>query len=231
MTRNEMHTALDLELDKTSALDLPVFLDTEKDYWLNSAIKKFVKTRYSGLNLKKESFEETQKRTDDLRTLLRHADLTLTAVGANYPNGYVGDMTSAVTPDLSDYWITIAEEASITVTESSVTSRVGITQCSQDSYRQHIDDPFSEHILHYKTAKPLRLFYNNSVELISDGNYSIGTYYLTYIKEPNEVSSTIDCDLPEHTHDEIIKIATNMLLENIESPRMQTQAIEVATME
>jgi hypothetical protein len=226
MTITQMHTALDLELDKTSALDLPVFLDSEKDFWLNSAISKFVKTRYSGLNVKKESFEETQKRTDDLRTLVKSATLALTASGAAFPNGYVN---TTVIP--TDYWFTVGEECQITV--STVSSRVGVTQCSQDKYRQHIDDPFSEHVLHYQSAKPLRLFYTTSVELISDGNYTVDNYYLTYIKEPVTValSTLTDSDLPEHTHDEIVKMAVSMMLENIESPRYQTQANEVATME
>ena len=222
-----MHTALDLELDKTSALDLPVFLDDEKDFWLNAAIKKFVKTRYSGLNIKKQSFEETQKRIDDLRTLVTTADVSLSNVTATYPNGYVGTLPTG--NDL--YWLMVGEEAEITVDSS--TKRVGVTQCSQNEYRQKIDDPYSEHILHYTSAKPIRLFYSNSVELISDGNYTVDTYYLTYIKEPAEVdlSGAVDCDLPEHTHDEIVKITCNMMLENIESPRYASHANEIATME
>lgn len=227
MTSTQMHTALDLELDKSSALDLPVFLDTEKDFWINSAIKKFVKTRYSGLNIKKQGFEETQKRTDDLRTLVKSANLTLTSVGANWPNGYVN---STVIP--TDYWLLLGEEATITVTSTSVASRVGVTQTTQNEYRQKIDDPFSEHILHYATAKPLRLFYETSVELISDGNYSVDTYHLTYLKSPAEIELGVtDCDLPDHTHDEIVRMAASMMLENIESPRYPTHSGEVATME
>ena len=37
---------------------------------LNIGKDKFIKTRYSGYNSKAEGFEETQKRIDDLRTLV-----------------------------------------------------------------------------------------------------------------------------------------------------------------
>lgn len=228
MTISEMHTALDLELDKTSALDLPVFTSTEKDFWINSAIKKFVKTRYSGFNVKKQGFEETQKRIDDLRTLIITEDLTLATTEAMYPNGYNFELGNP-------YWFTIAEEATITMDDTEDEKRVGVIQGDQNSYRRMIDDPFSEHIVHYNNAKPIRLFYENSVELISDGNYTVDTYHLTYLQEPTEVDSTdgdtVDCNLPDHTHDEIVKMTANMILENIESPRYQSHGVEVATME
>ena len=38
--------------------------------FLNEALDKFVKTRYSGINYKREGFEQSQKRIDDLRTLV-----------------------------------------------------------------------------------------------------------------------------------------------------------------
>lgn len=224
MTIEEMHTALELELDKSNALDTPSFTDNEKDWWLNSAIKKFVKTRYSGVNTKRESFEETQKRIDDLRTLVKSSDLSLASTSDPYPNGYYSAMPS-------DYWLTVGEEATISV--SGTTSRVGVTQCNQNQYRQKIDDPYSEHILHYGTAEPIRLFYENSVELISDGNYSVSTYHLTYLKAPQTVSlsTSTDCDLPFHTHDEVVRLCANMILENVEQPRYQSHSMEVATME
>ena len=35
-------------------------------------------------------------------------------------------------------------------------------------------------------------------------------------------------DLPSQTHDEIIRLAANMILENIEQPRYQTHSLELA---
>lgn len=226
MTISDMHVAVKLDLDKTSALDIPAFEPEEIDFWLNRAIRDFIKTRATGTNAKGESFEQTQKRIDDLRTVVDNAFVLLNAYGVSKNNGYRGAITG-----VTDYWFSVSEEADITV--DSTTTRVGVTECTQDEYRQMIDDPFSEHILHYGSAKPLRLFYGDYVELVSDGNYTVDKFYLTYIKQPTEVSlsGSVDCDLPDHTHDEIVRIAVSMMLENVEQPRLRTQSAFVAGME
>ena len=60
-------------------------------YWLNEAQERIIKTRYSGVNPKGESFEESQKRTDDLRTLIKESRVYLTSGidGINKPNSYI----------------------------------------------------------------------------------------------------------------------------------------------
>lgn len=246
MTISEMHTAVKLGLDKSSALDIPAFEPEEIDFWLNQAIRDFVKTRYSGVNLKKESFEQTQKRIDDLYTLVKEAvnnasgnGLDLVADAATvFPNSYIINTALSTWP--TDYMFTISEEVGTATVSGSVSvNRWGITQCTHDKYRQKIDDPYSEHILHYGSAKPLRLFDDGYVRFITDGNYTLSKYYLTYLREPVEVYSntpaatptTMDCDLPEHTHDEIVRLAVNIMLENIEQPRLKTHSEFVATME
>ncbi len=230
-----MHIAVKQHLDKTTALDLAAYEPEEIDFWLNEAIRKFVKTRYSGFNIKRESFEETQKRTDDLRTLITSDALDLIADVTDYPNAYKIDTGGGKTWP-TDYWFTISEE--VTGTIATVSTRMGVTQCSHDEYRQKIDDPFSEHVLHYNNAKPLRFFDVDSVKLITDGNYTLETFHLTYLTQPTEVDSTVtpssnnvNCNLPTHTHDEVAKMAADMMLENIEQPRYQTHMNEVNTME
>jgi len=227
-----MHIEVKLGLDKTAALELPAFEPEEIDIWLNNAIRRFVKTRYSGVNSKNQSFEETQKRTDDLRTLIDYLERTVVSASASeYPNGYRWDLPTDGGGDPIDYWFTLSEECNITV--DTVETRVGITESTIDEYRQRIDDPFSEHKLHYGKAKPLRIFNNNSVELIGTDEYSVTGYHLTYLKVPETVniSTGTDCDLPEHTHDEVVKLAVNMMLENIGEPRFSTHSGEVATIE
>jgi hypothetical protein len=235
MDIDNMHIAVKLEVDKTSALELPSFEPEEIDFWLNNAIHKFGKTKYSGMNIKGTSFEQTQKRIDDLRTLIKvYSDTTSTTGSIDSTNGYTFQLPvdgSAIGDE--DYWFTLSEEATIEV--DSTETRVGIVECTMDEYRQKIDDPYSEHKLHYTLAKPLRLFINNTVELISDGNYTVNDYHLVYLRVPVTVvvtaGSQVDCDLPEHTHDEIVKLAVSMMLENIEQPRYQTYQNEVNIIE
>ena len=231
-----MHQNVKLELDKTSALELPAFEPEEIDYWLNMAIRKFVKTRYDGLNTKRTGFEQTQKRIDDLRTLISTYTDTSPSASTTFvaSGGYSSDLPvvgSGVGDQ--DYWFALAEDVNIVV--STVESRVGITECTLDELRFRLDNPYSEHILHYGSAKPLRIFNADSVELIGDGNYTIDDYHLTYLRMPVTVDNvpvgTADCDLPEHTHDEIVKMAASMMLENVEQPRYQSHMNEVNTME
>jgi len=226
MTIANMHIAVKLGLDKSAKLELPAFEPEEIDLWLNDAIRKFVKTRYSGTNAKGKSFEETQKRIDDLRSIVVFDTLTSSS-STEYTNAYTVDLPA-------DYWFSVSEEVAIVVSGVSTNPRIGVTQVSLDEYTQKLADPFSEHILHYSTAKPLRFIKEDTIVLTSDGNYTIPTVYLTYLKKPAEVQVTataVDCDLPEHTHDEIVKLAVNMMLENIEQPRYRTHLNEVNSME
>lgn len=284
MTIQEFHRAIKLKLDKSDSLDYPSFLPEEIDYWLNQAVITYSKTRYSGLNVKRESFEQTQKRTDDLRTLVREVSIT-TTTGTVKPNSHIAQLPS-------DYWFTLGEEVTISYTLNSVvtTKRQGITELSIDRYRDYIDNPFGNHILHYYECRPIRLFYDDSVELISDGQYTIPNYYLRYLKAPHRLSyytytisnGTVEagviyrvtttsgsivydgntyannttfvgvigvpsytpagtgivvkmlgeCDLPEHTHDEIVTLAISMITENIgDTQRYQTSTIEFNKME
>jgi hypothetical protein len=232
MTISEMHNAFKLELDKVNSLQYPSFTSIEIDYWINRAIKEFVKTRYSGVNYKKEGFEQTQKRIDDLRTLVREVTVPCTSVGAIKPNGYVlTNGFSNVIFGTAVYWLSLGEEVKITI--GSTTSRCGVTEVTSDEYRAEIDNPYSSYILHYGSAKPLRLFYNNTIEFISDGNYVVTEAYIRYLKEPITVvyATSVNCDLPNPTHDEVVSIAVRLALENIEQPRYQSYSQEVAVME
>jgi hypothetical protein len=229
-----MHTAFKLELDKIDSLQYPSFTTNEIDFWLNQAIHRFVKTRYSGYNTKREGFEETQKRTDDLRTLIREVTVSCTVTGATKPNGYVivdGFSNAQFSGDA--YWLSLGEEVLITPTDGSISaSRQGVTEITANDYRFEIDNPYSSFRLHYGVAKPLRLFYNNTIEFISDGTYEVTSAYIRYIKEPvTLVYNSANCDLAGHTHDEVVSLAVQLALENIEQPRLQTYSQEVSSME
>ena len=149
MTINEMHNAFKIMVDKTTGLTNPHFLDEEIDFWLNRGIEKFVKTRYSGLNTKGESFEQTQKRIDDLRALVVEETISPMILGSVKPNSYVANLDTLS----NTYWFTLGEEVESNFTPfggvSPANYRFGVTECTIDTYREHIDNPFSEHILHY----------------------------------------------------------------------------------
>jgi hypothetical protein len=239
MTISEMHTAVKLGLDKSEGLSYPAFEPEELDFWINEAIDRFVKTRYSGVNSKQESFEQSQKRVEDLRSLVKEIVLTPTESTATETSG---DYTLSFKPNSwhidegdfpDDYMLFLNDEVAISfnheVTGTSTTLRTYPILCTSDTYSTKVNDPYSEHRLHLSIARPLRMFSSKGIELITDGQYAITSYFLKYLRKPTivAVGTSTDCDLPEHTHREIVLLTVKILIENIESPRYQTESIEL----
>lgn len=296
MTISDFHIAFKLELDKTNSLSYPSFEPEEIDYWLNNAIRKFVKTRTFGSNVKRLGFQQDQKRSDDLRTTYTDMNKVLTSVDLVEPNTYQFSYPK-------DYWFGVGETVDIIVTDvlgNNKTYTYDVTEATIDNYNAKLENSLAEYRLNNNKAKPIRLYNSdNTILLITDGNYTISNYYLTYIKKPVKidwynpylnintfvinkvytkgdvlwatVNNTIKyylipttgltfaslseltaaaglglvqeltylqvlpyieyTYLPEHTHDEIIRLAVQMALENITDQRYQTYSNEVATME
>jgi len=231
-----MQTAVKMGLDKSEALSLPAFQTEELDFWLNDSVERFIKIRYSGNNYLSKSFEQSQKRVEDLRTLIVETRLVPTEDVSPYakPNSWI-----VITANLPiDYLIFLNDEVTINFDHSilgtDTTVRTGVTECTTDNYFNKVSDPYSEHVLHLDNARPLRMFSERGIELITDGNYTIRYYYMRYIRKPAVISSTglvVNCDLPEHTHREIVEMTVNKLIENIESPRYQTHTNELNKIE
>ena len=183
MSPLEMQVSFELEINKIDSLDKPLTVDVE--YWLNTAQLIFVKTRYSGNNLTHEGFEQSQKRIDDLTPLV-----TVLTISTSAGTDYKTNTYTALLP--ADYMFTISEEVSIgynhPITSTPTLKIQGITECTQDRYRQEIDNPMSQYHFHYLEARPLRLYVGDYVHLISDGNYTIPSYHLNYLRLPTDIS-------------------------------------------
>jgi len=227
MTLAEMHIEFKVGLDKTDSLNYPNFEPEEIDIWLNRAQDRFVKTRYVHNN-KTETFEETQKRTDDLRTIVTEVTLIPSATQVpTKPNGILFDLPNGTLgPDI--YWFAINEECEIRYEDcngSWVDERTGVYATTHNDYDKMVDDPFN------KPNKDvvLRLMHGTWAELITDGSYTINRYFLRYVRQPIRLDivtfPTMSCELAEHTHAEIVDMAVTLALENIASPRLQSHMI------
>jgi len=231
MTVAEMHIQFKVGLDKTDSLNYPNFEPEEIDLWLNKAQEKFIKSRYSH-DIKRETFEETQKRTDDLREVVVQADLVPAATQSpTKPNGILFNLPVGDT-DVSVYWFAINEECDIQYANCNgnyVTERKRVKPIQHDDYNKIISDPFNKP----NKKKVVRLMHGNQVELITDGTYVIPQYYLRYIKQPEVISlaNNNDCELALHTHSEVVTLAVGMALENTANPRFQTHMVEQVSQE
>ena len=236
MNISRMHIEFKAGFDKSESLSYPDFRPEEIDLFINKAIENIVKQKYSGNNLKRESVEETQKRRDDLRMLTKnYITSTFTVNADNKPNGSFVQLPS-------DYWFTLEEEVDISYLDchNNVVSnvRASVKPITHDRYNKIKIDPFNKPnkievvSLPFGVSSGLQTQAFSEAqknEIITDSTTTLNAYYLRYIKKPVEVSlaNNIDCDLSEELHREIIDAAVNLAIENVESPRFQTQGIEL----
>ena len=218
MDITSMHNEFKLLMDKAGGAGAPSFLASEIDTFLNAAIERFITKRAFGNNPRRTTFEEDQKRRDDLRNVIENytTNSFKPNPGSAKPNGIFVNLPE-------DYRHAINEEC---VLENR--NRVSVKPITYDRYNKMIDDPFNN----LTSNSVYRLDYSgNSFELISLDR--INSYHLRYIKVPKEVSLSggHNCLLADHTHREIVRMAVLEALENIESPRYQSSKIELNEIE
>src|SRR3990167_2728325 len=181
MTVAEMHTAFKMGLDKGDTLSYPNFEPEEIDFWLNKSQDRFVKQRYGINNNKRQSFEETQKRTDDLRVLVRDLAVVPLSVGLK-PNGffvplppYTGliDINGVAIANNADiYWFSVEEEIRARYKDCNgldQIKRMPVKPIRHDEYAVSVLDPF----VRPDITHVVRLLYQNRAEVITDGTFSI----------------------------------------------------------
>jgi len=95
----------------------------------------------------------------------------------------------------------------------------------QDKLYQHQQNPFAK----TKPEFPLGAVYDDEVRVFQDNEkFILKTLHLDYLRQPVDItlSTSVDCELAEHTHHEIVDLAVKSIIEAIESPRYQTTSIE-----
>lgn len=221
MTSTEMIQAFKFRLDKTDSLNYPNFQNIEIDLLLNQAQERIIKQRYGNTNKERESFEETQKRTEDLKALVRNA---IIVPAANAADNIDTNAQFVTLP--SDHWFIVQERCRITYPDckdASKTDTVPVYPVQHNDINYVINNSF----LKASKQRILRLMENSRVELIHDSDSVIDEYRLRYIKKPVKISSIVplvDCELSEHIHDELVDQAVLLALEDIESRRQQSYA-------
>lgn len=208
--------------------------------FINEAIDKFYKTRYSGINFKAQGFEQTQKRIDDLRTLIKNNKYTEGSINESDRNSYsvelpedyvllLGDTAGIQPSNLNECWETNERGEYIIKYTDTLESTI-------ETLDRQLGNSLSEHKLKYCQARPLKLIQDNNVILYTDGNYKISEYQITYLAKPSKIdSSNITnleyTDLPEHTHMEIVKMAIQIYLATKPMQHYNAYSNEIASME
>lgn len=208
--------------------------------FINEAIDKFYKTRYSGINFKAQGFEQTQKRIDDLRTLIKNKKYTANSINKGDRNSYsvelpedyvllLGDTAGIQPSNLNECWEVNEREEYITKYTDTLESTI-------ETLDRQLSNSLSEHRLKYCQARPLKLIQDNNVILYTDGKYKVSEYEITYLAKPSKINSsnitnTEYTDLPEHTHMEIVKMAIQIYLATKPMQHYNAYSNEIASME
>lgn len=108
-------------------------------------------------------------------------------------------------------------------------------QVQHNDLRTLLEDPFNKPT----PDRPLFLFERDQILIYCNSTFVITFIEITYLKKLVDMSSDTvlpsglvrTSELPEHTHDEIVKIAAKMILENLGEPRYKTHTREVAEQE
>jgi hypothetical protein len=224
MTIQEMHTAFNQGLQRINANAYDFMLSAEIDYWLNRAQERFIKDRaFITGDVKRIGFEGNQKRLDDIRTLIVQdfTDAFPVQEGAQW-----------VQTDLpADYLYLVNVRADIhlnrcaQVTASDAAEVVPVRVVDNSEVHTMNRNPFAKS----QIDSPLCTISENDIRVYQDGeSFILKGILADYIRIPEDVDLSLsqDCELAEHTHQEIVDIAVKNVLEAIESPRYQTNSAE-----
>jgi hypothetical protein len=244
-------------VDKYHNLSTPEVTIEMRDRMLNRGIEKFIKQRYGGNNVKGLGFEEIQKRTDDIRSLVEYS--TLTSSGAGFIQKPTIKSVNYTLP--IDYWFLIWNQGLITI--SGCPSQIVTIDCNGNKTytdntkqvapeiknRRHneietiCNDPFNrpEGIEGIFTVE-----YKDKISVFIDNTLNLDSYQIGYIQSFQRVKNgtsysqvstsslywkTLEFWFPNHTHSEIVDIAVQSALEVFEQPRTQTHIQELSSHE
>lgn len=236
MKKIQLQEAFEIEINKLDdGLTKPKSSDTE--YFLNVALDKYWKTRYSQNNYKMEGFEQTQKRVDDLRTLVKEvtytneiSKITNALYTVELPNDYIillGDTAGIAPADgYTDPCWELDEDGNPIIHYSDT------IEGQMETIDRIKENSLSEYRLKYTKAKPIRLVMDDKVYLHTDGKYKVAVYTMQYLRKPKYINIHVDpfgeyTDMPEHTQIEIVKLAAQLYLQNQADPRYSSYTQEV----
>ena len=238
MNITEMHLAVQQGVDKINSFQADTLLSEEIDLELNKAIDKFINLKYGKNNIYNKGFEESQKRIDDLKELVVNSDIVVAydSTSVNKSFVYVSDKLPKDYRYLIKSLVTTTYERSCTPlskeeqtlqepvkNQAKALGSLKIVQ--QDDIHTLLNDPFNT----TKKSKPLGIFESGKLYIYTNDIFIIQNLKITYIKNPSKVSLSLEvnCELSEHTHQEIVDMAIGSILEGISDPRYKTQQIEL----
>lgn len=215
---------LDSSVDKPSTDD--------SLFWLNQAVAKFYKQRFNGDFVHDTSYEQTEKRREDLINLYKSIqyskdDMTIDQSEPSY------DSFKVIYP--KDFQFALNEDVIISDKNGEHKMNTCMFECTSDSFMYRVNNSLTDFHYRFHRARPLRVRLKDGCLLLTDKQYDVDTYVLGYLRKPKEITLDNPFDEYDDFQDiiipEIIKIAAQMYLENKKDERYKTITQEVVTQE
>ncbi len=229
MTKQEFLNNFYLQFDKLASQALPGYEPAEISAMATEAQELLVVTYYTGNNSTGKSFEQTEKRIQDLGELVKHAMLTPLPYNPllNMPNGVFVELPNTLLDNPTDYsdvhWFTVYEEV---LTSDKCTPRKYVLEINHNEYVRALDNPYNKP----NKNKVWRMrIEGRKHELITDGSYNIQKYVFRYVKKPNPIDLTANLNdqvsqLSDHIHRELVRKTVEIAVKDIEAyNRMQAE--------
>jgi len=221
-----MHYDFKKKLNKIDSQQYKNLLIPEIDWTLNEAQELFVKMVAEPKKRSYFGFEKSQSTIDDIRTLVVRPESDPSACIIITDN-------VATLPD--NYWYLVSGKVKVTKgTCIDVEARLRI--------RQHDDkfenSPFDKSSFEWREVNGV--FFKDGIKLFDDGTFTNTELCLNYIKKLTYIhdaedfrngsytalsgallSGSVNCELPEHTHREIVDIAVLIATGEIQAPDYQ----------
>lgn len=240
MKIREMHHRFEQEIDRISTQDRPDFLPNERDDYLNKAVWVFLKDRYDILNNKRQGFETNQRRIDNLRNLHVKSPQTQDFI---VPIDLGSGSYEVQLKDLK-YRYLFLTDVYTEIEKDGCTKFAGMKQWQTDDIKTVYSDPSFQwrrvlgnlalSNIDNPENKDRGSLYLYTRDKYGDIQFAINKVFISYIKYPIEVffggydhingdseytavsGNTFDCDIDEGFHDEIVTIAVQLAMKDIQ---------------
>lgn len=216
MTIDQYHKEFQLFMDKVDSQALPEFLPKEIDILLHEAEVRTVKQAYGPNNIYKAGFQEVQKRTDDLNTLVKTVEIS-------------ADINSNSFTLPEDYLFYLRSRIKVT-NERIPEVYTGVSLVRLDHLNEVLSDPFNKS----RISEPVIYFTDGKIFAdTNDDAFKVTRLMLTYLKYPKRVDrlNGVSSELPEEKQREALQLAVRIALGSIESPRVAEQNQQLGTVE
>jgi hypothetical protein len=232
MTILEAHIRTKVLLDKVDSSYYEELLDEEIDEFLDEAFNRRIKRVYGKNNLYQRGFEELQKRTDDLKNLVKSGYCTVSAVPyyqeAN-ENVYRAEL-STIFSDIAlenetDYEYMFYLKSMAKTCKGTCCKFNGVKLVQQDDITSISDDPFNK-----PSAERPIVFFEDSDVFVWTGSDTLDSFLVTFLKKPKKVNkgtydgqdTTQEFEAPSHFVEEVVVDAVQIMIETLESKRIQS---------